>query len=345
MSQPGRTRVTIADVARAAGVSIKTVSRVANNEPNVRSGTRDKVLKVIHELDYQPNPSARSLASRRSYLIGLLYDNPSASYLINIQEGALNASHDSGYGMVIHPCVYKNPELESELRTMIAQSKVDGLVLTPPLSDMQSVVDLLTKLEIPFVRVAPADRTDIGGAVYTNDAEACAEMTAYLHSLGHTDIAFIIGHPDHGAVAQRFDGYEAGMRECGLKIRKEFIAQGYNSFESGIDCARQLLDLDRRPTAIFASNDDMAAGVMKVAHERGLDIPAHISVAGFDDIPLARYLWPALTTVRQPIRRMARAAAELLLTRLGAREENGIETVVKSELVIRESTGKAPQGS
>lgn len=337
-------RATIADVARAAGVSIKTVSRVANNEPNVREGTRAKVLKVIADLNYRPNPSARSLASRRSYLVGLLYDNPSTSYLVNIQEGALRASRATGYGLIIHPCVYKDPNLASELKMMIAQSKVDGLVLTPPLSDMTSVIKLLEEMGMPFARVAPADRSDTDRAIYTNDAEACAEMTMYLHSLGHEDIAFIIGHPDHGAVAQRFDGYRAGMKQCGLTVREDAVAQGYNSFESGVTCAQQLLNSTKRPTAIFASNDDMAAGVMHTAHEMGLEIPGDLSVAGFDDIPLASYLWPSLTTVRQPIRRMAALATELLLEKLGARDNGEIDSVVKSELVIRESTGPKSRG-
>ncbi|MDH3645575.1 MAG: LacI family DNA-binding transcriptional regulator [Gammaproteobacteria bacterium] len=341
MSTQGPPRATIADVARLAGVSIKTVSRVANNEANVREGTRTRVLRVIDELNYQPNPSARNLAARRSYLIGLIYDNPSASYLINIQDGALNASRAAGYDLIIHPCVYKDPNLKTELQMMISQSKIDGLILTPPLSDMDSVVELLLELGMPFVRIAPADRSDLGRAIYTNDEQACAEMTVYLNSLGHTDIAFVIGHPDHGAVGQRFDGYKAGLNECGLPLRKEWVAQGYNSFESGIECAQQLLDLDNPPSAIFASNDDMAAGVMKVAHERNLSIPGDLSVAGFDDIPLASYLWPALTTIRQPIQSMASAATDLLLTKFDARRTDDFEHIVKSKLIIRDSTGPA----
>ena len=338
MGDSGQARATIADVARLAGVSIKTVSRVANNEPNVREGTRDKVLKVINELSYRPNPSARNLASRRSYLIGLIYDNPSASYLVNIQDGALLASRAAGYDLIIHPCVYKDPSLETELQMMITQSKVDGLVLTPPLSDLDSMVKLLTDIGMPFVRVAPADYNDTDNAIYTNDEEACAEMTVYLNSLGHTDIGFIIGHPDHGAVGHRYDGYKAGLKHCGLPLREGLVAQGYNSFESGCDCAVELLDLDQPPTAIFASNDDMAAGVIKVAHERGMRIPDDLSVAGFDDVPLASYLWPALTTIRQPIQKMASAAANLLMMKLGDQHRD-IEKTIASELVIRESTG------
>ncbi|NNF66825.1 MAG: LacI family DNA-binding transcriptional regulator [Gammaproteobacteria bacterium] len=339
MSSHGPTRATIADVARLAGVSIKTVSRVANNEPNVRDGTRDKVLKVISDLNYRPNPSARSLASKRSYLIGLLYDNPSASYLVNIQDGALMASRAANYDLIIHPCVYKDPNLGTEIQMMISQSKVDGLVLTPPLSDMDSVAELLDGIGMPYVRVAPADRTVENAAIYTNDEEACTEMTVHLHSLGHKDIGFVIGHPDHGAVNQRFDGYRAGLRQCGLPFRQELVTQGYNSFESGIACGKQFLSLDKAPTAIFASNDDMAAGVMKVAHERGISIPQQLSVAGFDDIPLASYLWPALTTIRQPIPEMALAATNLLLNKLDPKHKNDIDRLINSRIILRDSTG------
>jgi LacI family transcriptional regulator len=223
---------------------------------------------------------------------------------------------------------------------MITQSNIDGLVLTPPLSDMDDVVSMLTDIGMPFVRIAPADSNDIENSIYTNDEQACAEMTTYLHSLGHTDIGFIIGHPDHGAVGHRYRGYKSGLEQCGLVLRKKLIAQGYNSFESGIDCAVELLDLDKPPTAIFASNDDMAAGVIKVAHDRGMRIPADLSVAGFDDIPLASYIWPALTTIRQPIQKMASAAANLLMMKLGDQQRD-IEMTIESELVIRESTGPA----
>lgn len=306
----------------------------------MRDGTRDKVLKVINELSYRPNPSARNLASRRSYLIGLIYDNPSASYLINVQDGALLSSRAAGYDLIIHPCVYKDPNLQTELQMMVTQSKLDGLILTPPLSDMTSVTDLLDKIGVPFVRIAPADRGDTDHAIYTNDEQACTEMIEYLNSLGHTDIGFVIGHPDHGAVSQRFDGYKAGLEKCGLPLRDELVTQGYNSFESGIDCGKQLLDLANPPTAIFASNDDMAAGVMRVAHERCLTMPNVLSVAGFDDIPLASYLWPALTTIRQPIQAMASAAANLLMSNLGDQHKD-IDKTIQSELVIRDSTGRA----
>ena len=336
-------RVTIADVAERAGVSIKTVSRVTNNEPNVRPATRAKVIRAIADLDYLPDPSARSLASRRSHLVGLLYDNPSASYLVSIQNGALRASRAAGYDLIIHPCDYRADSLAVDLERMVRQSNVDGLVLTPPLSDMPGIVGLLDRLKTPFVRVAPADGDDRDRAVYTNDESVCAEMTRYLHSLGHERIGFIIGHPDHGAVLKRFDGYRQGMHECGLDMHEDLVAQGYNSFESGLECAHALLGTARRPTAIFASNDDMAAGVIRVAHELGLRVPDELSVAGFDDVPLASQLWPPLTTIRQPMEAMAKTAAELLLLNMGRHSDgHEPERTIASELIVRESTGPAP---
>lgn len=336
----GARAATIADVARVAGVSIKTVSRVTNNEPNVRDSTRAKVLRAVDELDYRPNASARSLASRRSYLVGLLYDNPSASYLVSIQDGALKASRAAGYDLIIHPCSYQDRSLGEEIETMIRQAKVDGLVLTPPLSDMKGIVSLLDEIGIPYVRVAPAEPDDTQRAVYTNDEAVCAEMTRYLFELGHENIGFVVGHPDHGAVLKRYDGYKKGLAECGLQLDERLIAQGYNSFESGVQCAKKLLSLRARPSAIFASNDDMAAGVIRVAHEMGLAIPGELSVAGFDDIPLSRQLWPALTTIRQPMAAMAATATELLLSNIDDKPlAPEFVTTIPSELVIRDSTG------
>ena len=330
----------IADVARLAGVSIKTVSRVANKEPNVSEATRARVQAAIDSLSYRPDPSARSLASRRSFLIGLLYDNPSASYLVNIQHGALAISRAEGYDLVIHPCASQDEHLNREIASMVAQSKVDGVILTPPLSDMASIARLLEDLGTPFARIAPADRRPERSEVYTNDREACAEMTAYLASLGHRRIGFIVGHPDHGALQARLKGYEDGLAANGLEMEESLIEQGYNSFASGADCATRLLSLADRPTAVFASNDDMAAGAMRVAHEMGLAIPGDVSVAGFDDVPLASQLWPSLTTIRQPIEAMARRATELLLMELRG-ERHELAKTIDSTLIVRDSTGPA----
>lgn len=332
-------KTTIDDVAALAGVSIKTVSRVVNKEPNVSAGTRERVERAIAQLNYRPNPSARRLAGNRSYLIGLLYDNPSASYVINVQTGVLEACRAESYDLLIHPCTYTDASLPEEIVQLYRDSSLDGLILTPPLSDLAPLVKALRKEGVPSIRIAPAERIADTDAVRTNDRAACREMTEYLAALGHERIGFIIGHPDHAAVAARYSGYLEGMEVAGLRVSKRFVVQGYNSFESGIECAHQLLTRKRPPTAIFASNDDMAAGVMLVAHQMELAIPGDLSIVGFDDIPLARQLWPALTTIRQPVKLMAHAAASILIARLHNRSDEELPRTIDSTQVLRDSAG------
>lgn len=337
-------KATIQDVAKLAGVSIKTVSRVTNREANVRQETRRKVQRAVKRLDYRPNPSARSLAGTRSYHVGLLFDNLSASYLMSIQSGVLSTGRAEGYDLVIQPCSYADPKLVASVSSMVGSKSVDGLILPPPLSDMQPLLKTLDKLGVSFALIAPADRSNRHRSVFTNDQEVCVEMTRHLASLGHRRIGFVIGHPDHGAVGNRYLGYRDGLKTCGLKFDRQLVKQGYNTFESGVKCGQRLLNLEHPPTAIFASNDDMAAGVMTVAHEMGLAIPGDVSVAGFDDAPVASQIWPALTTIRQPMEEMAIRATALLLRELRGETDNAIEHTVVSTLVLRKSTGPCPAG-
>lgn len=332
-------KATINHVAQRAGVSIKTVSRVVNNEPNVSPATREKVLKAVEELAYQPNPSARSLAGKRTFVLGLLYDNPSANYVIDVQNGALAASRAQGYDLLIHPCDHRSPTLIQEVTGLLDQSRVDGLILTPPLSDLSALLELLVASKLPFVRIAPAVDKHLSPYVATNDRDAAYQMTQQLLALGHQRIGFICGHPDHQAVAGRYQGYSAALRDHGMEVQEGYVVQGYNSFESGEQAARKLLALTPRPTAIFAANDDMAAGTMMVAHQLGLNIPNDISVAGFDDTPVAHQIWPSLTTVRQPIQTMAQTAAELLLTQVQGKKLPSADTELESSLILRDSTG------
>ena len=333
---------TITDVAKLAGVSIKTVSRVLNQEPNVRPATREKVAGAIKQLDYRPSTSARSLAGNRSFLLGLLYDNPSASYVTKIQNGVLRTCRAQHYDLLIHPCDYKNPGLENEIEDHLRNARLDGLILTPPLTDRQDLLDFLDERETPYVLVSPSSNSKFRWAVGTNDRTVCSQMMQYLCGLGHERIAFILGHPDHSALANRFNGYQDGLKDCGLPMRKSLCVQGFNSFESGVDCARKLLSRKNPPTAIFACNDDMAAGAIKAAHELGLSVPGKLSVAGFDDIPLASQIWPSLTTVRQPMQRLGELAAALLIRRFRGQSPEEVSRVIDSELVERDSTGPAP---
>ncbi len=339
---------TIDDVAKLAGVSIKTVSRVTNREPNVRDDTRIKVNQAIEALSYRPNLAARNLASRQSYLIGLLYDDPSfyeipsASYIINIQGGVLRACREQNYDLLVHPCVYTSKGLANEISALIDHSRLDGLVLAPPLSDMNSIFRAIDKAGKPFARIAPGEKTNRHSAVRTDDREICAEMTRYLASLGHRKIAFIMGHPDHKAVTKRYLGYQDGLEQSGLKLYKNLVKEGDSSTKSGEECGEKLLRSASPPTAVFACNDDMAAGVIRVALRLGIRVPDDVSVAGFDDIPLAQQVFPSLTTIHQPLTAMAHRATEMLIGSLRSKTTKGTSEVVKSKLVLRESTGPAP---
>jgi len=346
-------KATIDDVAALAGVSIKTVSRVINKEPNVRESTEKLVRKAVKKLNYRPNPSARSLAGKRSFLIGLLYDdpslyeNPSANYIVNVQQGALRVCQSENHDLLIYPCNYKNRNLNSEIRSLISHSRLDGVILTPPLSDNKSLIAAIKKTGTPVVNIAPGETTDPLPAITTNDREICAKMTEYLASLGHKRIAFITGNRDHKALEKRYLGYQDGLKNSGLKFMPRLVKEGDNSFGSGEACARELLQQRTPPTAIFACNDDMATGVIRVAHQMGIHIPNELSVAGFDDIPLAQQIYPSLTTIRQPVRTMAEKALGILMDQLRSKsvkdkpQTSAEELKIVAELKIRESTGPA----
>ncbi len=335
-------RISITDVARRAGFSIKTVSRVINREPNVRVDTRERVESAITALKYTPNPSARSLAGNRAFVVGLLYDNPSSSYVIDIQRGALNVCQREHYDLLIHPCDYQSSEMPAEVGRLLRHSKVDGFLLTPPLSDHEPLLTALRDSNACFVRVAPGDYAEIGTSVFTNDRDSCAEMTRYLVSLGHKAIGFIVGDPAHKAVGERYRGYMDGLKTAGLPFDQRLVKQGFNTFPSGVKCGLEFLEQATRPTAVFASNDEMAIGVMRVAHQAGLRIPEDLSVVGFDDIPIGQQMFPALTTIRQPVEAMAMTATDLLLGQLRGVTHAGKLILLESVIQLRESTGPGP---
>ncbi len=341
-------RATIFDVAKLAGVSIKTVSRVVNNEPNVRASTRERVDKVVEELSYRPDQSARNLASQRSHLIALVYDDPStyeipsAGYVIRLQAGALRACRSADCELVIHPCNYRDKKITGELKALIEKVRPDGIVLAAPLSNMPKIVRAISETNTPFVPVSSGKKQADRFSVAMNDRESSAEMTAYLASLGHKDIAFLTGHPKHDAVKNRFLGYKDGLRASGLEFSERLVEAGDNSIRSGEACAVKLLKRKKKPTAIFAANDDMAAGVIRVADRLGIDVPGELSVAGCDDVALAQQIYPALTTLRQPLAAMAERAAEALIEHSTGKAPLRGQDTFEAKMQVRESTGPAP---
>jgi LacI family transcriptional regulator len=342
------TKATINEVAALAGVSIKTVSRVVNHEKNVRDSTQAKVEKAIAELNYRPNPSARNLASTRSRLIGLIYDDPaayeipSAGYIVRLQQGSLKACRSSHYELLIHPCNYRKKDVAEELKLLIQEARPAGIILAAPLSNMSKIVRAIDSTGTPFVRLSPGGINSNQLSIATNDREVSAEMTRYLASLGHKRISFITGHPTHKAVANRFLGYKDGLRQSGLKLSDNLVSAGDNSFGSGESAGFELLEQIQAPTAIFAANDDMAAGVIRTADRLGIAVPNQLSVAGFDDIALAQQVYPALTTIRQPLATMAERAAALLIETTSESPDSDEMEIVDATMQIRDSTGPAP---
>lgn len=341
-SRSGSGRVTINDVAELSGVSIKTVSRVLNNEPNVRPATRARVEKAVATLDYSPHPSARGLAGLRSRMIGLIYDNPSPNYLFQATTGALQASEKAGYGVSLLAPEQDDPDLPGSIIRFLSQSRVDGLLLIPPIGDIGAVLDALEGLGLPYARVAPLDgRPGIGVAI--DDRIAAAAVVEHLTGLGHTRVGFVTGPKSHAAAGARLEGYRMGLARADIEYDPALVFEGSFDLASGRRAADHFLDMQPRPTAIFASNDEMAAGLLQVALDRGCRVPEQLSVAGYDDTPISRTVWPALTTVRQPIRPMVYRATELLLdaiSRAGSAQEasaRGVE-VFEAPLVVRATT-------
>ncbi|RZM80070.1 transcriptional regulator [Pseudoalteromonas rubra] len=331
-------KVTINSVAQYAGVSKKTVSRVLNNEPNVSPATREKVLKVFKELDYRPNPIARGLARNKSFIIGCLYDNPSKSYITRVQSGALEACHKHNYNLLIHPCELRGEALIDNIDQLLTTSRLDGLVLTPPFSDSRELIEFLKQKNINYALVASAIQDDDSISVCSNDEQGAFELTEHLIALGHTDIAFIKGHPDHSATENRFNGYKRALEQHQIPLQERLVAEGNFSYHSGADSAKAILDLNPRPSAVFASNDYMAAAVLKLATQRQLRVPEDLSIAGFDNAPIARHIWPGLTTIAQPVEEMTRQAVEQLILQISEPQDTVYQCVLEARLITREST-------
>jgi LacI family transcriptional regulator, galactose operon repressor len=332
--------VTIQQVADLAKVSPKTVSRVINNEPRVRAETRARILRAIQELNYQPNLNARGLAGNRSFLVGLFCDKP-GDYLSEFQTGAVERCRESDLHLLVEPLDVLNPSIESQIDTLLGQLRLEGVVLLPPLSDHPVVLAKLRDAAIPIVRIAPKHDISLAPSISIDDYAAAREVTAHLLALGHQRIGFILGRAQHGATEQRYQGFLDEMRVRDVPVDYDLVQSGNFLFADSLLCAERMLRHRSPPTAIFASNDDMAAATFSVARKFGYDLPRDLSVTGFDDAPVARMIWPELTTVRQPIGAMARLAADLIV-RHGPRRRGWPEPMPRHllphEMIVRSST-------
>lgn len=334
---------TINDVARIAGVSKKTVSRVINRSPLLNEETRRKVEEVIAGLAYIPNPQARALALRRNFLIGLVHDNPNAQMVMNVQQGILEALHGTEFELVVRPVDRGSATMHDDLRHFLERQRLFGVVILPPISENDRIAELCTEIGCRYVRMGSARLDDDDHMVASNDCEAVRGATEYLIAQGHRRIGLIAGPHGFRSARERRLGFEEALENAGIALPRSLIADGNYTFESGITAAERLLDLMPPPTAIFSCNDEMAAGVMHAARQRGLDIPRDLSIVGFDDTPVAAHVWPPLTTVRWPIASMARSAALKLTAGLEEDDEVQEPSLFLSTLIRRASVAAPRQ--
>lgn len=332
--------ITIFDVADEAGVSYATVSRVINNKAHVSPEKRERVLRAMAQLGYVANMQARSLAGGESRVVGLLVDYLSSSYMDEIIRGIDEALDAENYDLMLYT-THRRKTKESVYVTKLTRRLADGLLLILP-RNAAAYLDTLRQRQFPHVLVDYlSDKQNVPSVSATNFRGAYDAMS-FLLSLGHRRIGFITGTMEFGCARDRLNGYHTALKDHGISSDPQLVCEGNFMQPQGYVCARRLLSLPERPTAIFASNDMMAFGVMEAARELGLRLPEDLSIVGFDDIPQASHVHPALTTVRQPLEEMGRSAAHLLLKYIANPNAEVERIELPTRLIIRESCQALP---
>lgn len=331
-----RSRVTINDIARIADVSKKTVSRVLNNHPLVSDKTRARVKRIMSEQGYTPDPQARALAFRKSFLIALAYDNPSPQYVVNMQRGILDMFEDTDYQLVLHPIDRSSADYVNKLEQFARRHRPAGVIMPPSVSEDEAVCNMLREQDCKYIRIASVDLDRQSRMVRTHDADGAAQAARHLASLGHKRIAHIHGPKTFRSAHERMRGFKSGLQEFGLELDEALTIEAGYTYDSGVRAADDLLSRANRPTAVFAGNDEMAIGIYTSARKIGLSVPHDLSVVGFDDAPMAARMSPPLTTIRLPIREMGAEAARGLLNLISGAGETE-NSSFKPEIIIRES--------
>lgn len=329
---------TIKDVARLAGVSFKSVSRVVNNEAWVSDEIKAKVQAVIEQLNYQPNRTAR-LMRTAPFSLAFVYDNPNSHYVIEMQNGILSECRKKGFELVIHPTDSASVQVWHELTSMIGTNQIGGVILTPPLSESTELVQQLLAQQAKVVRIVSGAEApdDLCPTIYVDDEAAGQAITQHLLDQGHSRIAFLGYHKDHKSSLGRYRGYCAALKDAGLEVQQDLVIAGDFTFDSGVQMTEQLLQLDTKATAIFGCNDEIAAGALYVARQREMVVPADLSIVGFENSPFSRQTWPGLTTVHQPNTEIAAKAASMLIALMLEPEQTPTDCGFKLQLVLRDS--------
>ncbi len=333
---------TITEVAKRAGVSVKTVSRVMNNYEHISDKTRGRVERAMRELNYAPSSIARQMRLGDSLSIGMLYGDPSSGYQARLNHAVLKACSDARRYLAVELFDEKNPNWQKQVEDFLDRTKVRNMILVPPMCDSADLHDILVQRQVHFALISPTRPVIGASSIAMDDHLAAREMVNHFIELGHKRIAHIGGHPDHVVTLLRRQGYEEALHRAGLPIRDDYICSGRFRFRYALVCADKLLKMPVRPTAIFAANDEMAAAVIMTANRLGLRVPEDLSVAGFDDTPIAQTMWPELTTIAQPFEDIAIAAVESFRSARNSNRSVSETLILKHSLILRESTAQAP---
>jgi LacI family transcriptional regulator len=330
--------VTIKDVARASGVSYATVSRVLTGFEFVKETTRQRVIKAADDLGYVANLHARNLVGGRSHIIGLLVPNLDNGYVGTITQGIDKELARANYDLMLYTS-HRHPGKESFYVSAIANGLTDGLLLVAPLVPA-TYLESLREQEYPYILIDQADAAESSSVVEATNWQGAYDATRYLCQLGHTRIAFIKGWSAVRSASDRLQGYRAALADYGIPVQEELVIEGDFQQQSGYESAKRLLQRPQPlPTAIFAANDLSAFGAMDAAREHGLRIPDDISIIGFDDISQSSFVYPKLTTVRQPLEQMGQVAVKMLLERIEDPSRRPQQVALATQLVIRDSCG------
>ena len=333
---------TIKDVARLAGCSIKTVSRVVNDEPYVTEETRTRVLSAIRAVGYAPNISARRLVQKKSYMLCILMYPGLIQPASGIMSLIMDIGYEENYDILFQPYFPTHARSKRKLVSLIYEHRIDGFVTTPPCDAEDFVSDLLDTYKVPLVQINPFTRPETTPFVAADDVQGAKLMTEHLLSSGHRSIGFFMGPRNMRASFDRLAGYKAALEAYQVPFNLDLVRDSEFTFDGGYTAARLLLEAGSRPSAIFAGNDEAAFGAMFAAQELGFSIPRQLSVCGYDDIAMAHRIWPGLTTIHQPAEELIETATRLLIQIVKGEPPQSNQVFLPSKLILRGST--APPG-
>ncbi len=334
---------TIKDVARLADCSIKTVSRVVNEEPHVADATRQKVMLAIEELDYAPNFSARRLVQRKAYMICILL-HEAGHFQSSVLSKVMDIGYQHDYDILVQSYFPSHSRSKEKLAALIRERRVDGLVITPPCDVDPYLTDLLTESKVPYVQITPLNRTSEVPYVTGDDYQGAYLMTERLIMMGHWRIAFLSGPRNHRMSIDRLYGYKAALEMYRIPYREDLVLDSLYNFDGGYNAARIAMSRKEKPTAIFGGSDQAAIGALFALREMKVDVPQQVSVSGFDNLPQAQQVWPGLSTVDYPVDLIVERATAMLIDILKDSIPETKQVVLPCQLVMRGSTGSAQVG-